>query len=157
MRECWNRQTGTFEVRVFRRVGSSPISRTSRKSLESKDSKLFSFYWFYNKCWGRGKPDPIFCEKLIKPAKMNHPHTPFTPHYIFKGIPESCSSVMSGIFAFTSSRFMFFLSACALLTRIASALAVQFYAMPGEFGYRNCPSRLHAARVGIKSSVEALL
>ena len=48
MRECWNRQTGTFEVRVFRRVGSSPISRTSRKSLESKDSKLFSFYLTHN-------------------------------------------------------------------------------------------------------------
>ena len=28
MRECWNRQTGTFEVRVLRRVGSSPTSRT---------------------------------------------------------------------------------------------------------------------------------
>ena len=54
MRECWNRQTGTFEVRVFRRVGSSPISRTSRKSLESKDSKLFSFHRFYNRSKGAG-------------------------------------------------------------------------------------------------------
>ena len=34
MRECWNRQTGTFEVRVFRRVGSSPISRTIAVSPE---------------------------------------------------------------------------------------------------------------------------
>ena len=81
---------------------------------------------------------------------MNHSHIPFTPHYIFKGIPESCSSVMSGILLFTSSRFIIFLSACALLTRVASAPAVQFYAMPGEFGYKNCPPWLHAARVGIK-------
>ena len=78
MRECWNRQTGTFEVRVFRRVGSSPISRTSRKSLESKDSKLFPFYWFYNKCWGRGKPDPTLLlwlspNSLIKAALIKAP------------------------------------------------------------------------------------
>ena len=55
MRECWNRQTGTFEVRVFRRVGSSPISRTKcNKSLESNGSKLFSFYRFYNRSKGAG-------------------------------------------------------------------------------------------------------
>ena len=27
-RQCWNWQTGTFEVRVRRRMGSSPICRT---------------------------------------------------------------------------------------------------------------------------------
>ena len=32
MRECWNRQTGRLEVPVsnHRRVGSSPISRTTK-------------------------------------------------------------------------------------------------------------------------------
>jgi|BioPla2DNA2_1021312.scaffolds.fasta_scaffold10982_2 hypothetical protein len=28
MRVCWNWQTGTFEGRVFRRTGSSPVTRT---------------------------------------------------------------------------------------------------------------------------------
>ena len=29
MRVCWNWQTGTFEGRVFRRTGSSPVTRTT--------------------------------------------------------------------------------------------------------------------------------
>ena len=45
---------------------------------------------------GSGQTRPHFFEKLIKPAEMNHPHTPFTPHCIFKGIPESCLPVMPG-------------------------------------------------------------
>ena len=80
MRECWNRQTGTFEVRVFRRVGSSPISRTSRKSLESNGSKLFSFYRFYNRSKGAGLqpgshltalgPNSLIKAALIKALRM---------------------------------------------------------------------------------------
>ena len=30
MRQCWNRQTGTFEGRVRERMGSSPICRTNK-------------------------------------------------------------------------------------------------------------------------------
>ena len=33
MRVCWNWQTGTFEGRVFRRTGSSPVTRTIGKML----------------------------------------------------------------------------------------------------------------------------
>ncbi len=29
MRVCWNWQTGTFEGRVLRRTGSSPVTRTT--------------------------------------------------------------------------------------------------------------------------------
>ena len=33
-RVCWNWQTGTFEGRVLRRTGSSPVTRTTVCAIE---------------------------------------------------------------------------------------------------------------------------
>ena len=62
MRECWNRQTGRLEVPVsnHRRVGSSPISRTT-KDISFWIDVFFCFLSNYN--------NAVYTVKLLYPEE----------------------------------------------------------------------------------------
>ena len=47
-RQCWNRQTGTFEGRVRERMGSSPICRTIKQKVANKATFSFCPYLLGN-------------------------------------------------------------------------------------------------------------